>query len=151
MKICLVCGHGGHFVEMKTIEKVYQDKNHFFVTYDSIETRNLKNAHFIKGKAWKKLTGKLNEINIFLEAFKILRKERPDVLITTGGGGIAVPFCYVGKLYGVIIIYLESLTRITEKSAGGRLIYPISDLFLVQWKGMKKLYGKKAKYWGKVL
>jgi beta-1,4-N-acetylglucosaminyltransferase len=82
---------------------------------------------------------------------RILLKERPDVVISTGGGEIAIPFCYAGKLMGAKVVFIETLARVTTRSAAGKLIYPIADLFLVQWESLLKLYGSKAQYWGNVL
>ena len=35
----------------------------------------------------------------------------------------------------------------SSKTVAGKFIYPIADLFVVQWKEMLKLY-PKAVYWG---
>ena len=45
------------------------------------------------------------------------------------------------------IIFIETFANIHTKTATGKLLYPISDLFIVQWKDMTKLY-KDAKYGG---
>ena len=55
--------------------------------------------------------------------------------------------CYLGKIFGSKIIYIETFANINKKTATGRLIYPIADLFLVQWEEMLELY-PKAKYRG---
>jgi len=150
LKICLVCSHGGHFVEMKNIEGAFNDYDFFYVVFKSKSTKSLENAYFLEPKI-SKITGKYERIRVFKNAFRILLKEKPDVIVTTGGGEIAVPFCYIGKLLGSRIIVIESLTRISTKSEAGRLIYPIADLLLVQWEELLKKYGDKAKYWGSVI
>ena len=43
---------------------------------------------------------------------------------------------------GSRIIYIETFANITTKTVTGRLLYPISDKFIVQWSSMKKLYPK---------
>jgi UDP-N-acetylglucosamine:LPS N-acetylglucosamine transferase len=150
MKICLVCTQGGHFVEMKRLLDAFKEHNYFFVTYNSEATRNLRNAYFIKFEG-RGLKAKIMLAKTLIKAFKILIKEKPDVIISTGGGEIAVPFCYMGKLLGAKVIFIETLARITNPSGGGRLVYPIADLFLVQWESLLNKYGNKAKYWGKVI
>ena len=132
---------------MQRLTDAFADKTYFWVTYQSDATRGLENAHFIKykeGYVWERITW----LKTIFSAFIILLRERPDVIISLGGGEIAVPFCYVGKLLGAKIILIESLSRITTASAAGRLIYPIANLFLVQWEPLLKKYGKKAQYWG---
>ncbi|VVB64352.1 Oligosaccharide biosynthesis protein Alg14 like protein [uncultured archaeon] len=150
MKICLVCSHGGHFAEMKRLRDALEDYDYFFVTYEAESTKNLKNAYFIKYES-SSLKLKIMILGTFFKAFKILIKEKPDVIISTGGGEIAVPFCYIGKIFGINIIYIETLARVTTRSAGGRLVYPIADLFLVQWESLLDKYGSKAKYWGNII
>ena len=150
MKICLVCSHGGHFEEMKCIEKAFKDYEYFYVTFKSKSNNDWENSYLLEPKI-SKITGKHERFRIFYHAFRIFVKENPDVVVTTGGGEIAVPFSYVGKLFGAKIIFLETLTRINTKSAAGKYIYPISDLFLVQWESLLSQYGDKAKYWGRIL
>jgi UDP-N-acetylglucosamine:LPS N-acetylglucosamine transferase len=128
----------------------FQEHDYFFVTYDSEATKNLNNAYFIRFDG-RGLKAKIMLINTLIKAIKILIKEKPDVIISTGGGEIAVPFCYVGKVLGAKVIFIETLSRITTPSRGGQLVYPIADLFLVQWESLLKKYGDKAKYWGKVI
>ena len=128
----------------------FDKHDYFFVTYNSEATNNFENAYLIKFEGWD-LKGKILLIKTILKAFKILTKEKPDVIISTGGGEIAVPFCYIGKILGAKIIFIETLSRITTPSGGGRLVYPIADLFLVQWESLLKKYGTKAKYWGNVI
>ena len=73
-------------------------------------------------------------------------KIRPKVIITTGTH-TAGPMCCIGKLLGSKVIYIETLANSKTKTATGRLIYHIADLFIVQWEDMLKLY-PKAKYGG---
>ena len=150
IKICLVCSHGGHFAEMMQLIKAFENHNYFFATYRSEATKNLENAYFLEFKDWD-LKGKVLQIKNIGKVLFILIKERPNIIVSTGGGEIAVPFCYIGKLLGSKVIFIETLARITTPSGGGKLIYPISDLFLVQWESLLSKYGSKAKYWGRII
>jgi UDP-N-acetylglucosamine:LPS N-acetylglucosamine transferase len=88
-------------------------------------------------------------LNIFT-SLKIIYKERPELVITTGGH-VSLPICFIGKLFGSKLLYIESFSRINSKSLSGKIIYNIADKFLVQWKSMLEVYGNKAEYWGKIL
>ena len=68
-------------------------------------------------------------------------KLRPKYIITTGTH-TAVPMCYIGKLFGSKIIFIETFANKNTKTLSGKLIYPIANLFLVQWEEMLKLYPK---------
>ena len=150
MKMCLVCSHGGHLIQMLRLMDAFEGCETFFVTYNSEITKNLKNAYLIKHYGDKNRYLFLMMINTTLKAFSVLIKEKPDIIVSNGGE-IAIPFCYIGKLLGAKIIFIESLSRVTSKSGTGKIVYPIADLFLVQWELLLKKYGKKAKYWGAVI
>lgn len=63
-----------------------------------------------------------------------------------------MPACFLGKFFFKSkVIFIESFCRIKEPSLSGKLIYPVSDLFLVQWKEMLKFYGERAIYRGAVV
>ena len=85
-------------------------------------------------------------IQLVFRARKILRAQKPDMVVTTGAL-LAFPFCLLGKMMGAKIVYIESFARVHSKSLTGRLVYPFADLFLVQWETMLRLY-PRAKYVG---
>jgi UDP-N-acetylglucosamine:LPS N-acetylglucosamine transferase len=70
-----------------------------------------------------------------------LRKERPDIIISSGAA-VAVPFFYIGKLFGAKLVYIEVIDRIDKPTITGKMVYPIVDKFVVQWEEMKKVYPK---------
>lgn len=74
-------------------------------------------------------------------AIKVLKKEKPDLIISSGAA-VAVPFFYIGKLFGAKLIYIEVFDRIDKPTITGKMVYPIVDRFVVQWEEMKKVYPK---------
>ena len=74
-------------------------------------------------------------------AWKVLRKERPNLIISSGAA-VAVPFFYLGKLFGAKLIYIEVFDRIDKPTLTGKMVYPIVDKFIVQWEEQKKVYPK---------
>ncbi len=141
IKICLVCSSGGHLTHMYMLKPFWQDKDRFFVTFDKEDARSLLKdekmytCYYPSNRSLKALI-----INTF-RAFKVLKKERPDLIISCGAA-VAVPFFYVGKLYGARLIYIEVFDRIDSATLTGRLVYPITDRFIVEWEEMKKVYPK---------
>lgn len=82
--------------------------------------------------------------------FRILRKEKPDLIISTGAE-LAIPAFYLAKLFRIKTIFIESWTRVVQPTGTGRIVYPVSDVFLVQWEQLLSKYGKKARYEGAIL
>jgi len=58
-----------------------------------------------------------------------------------------VPMCYIAKVFRKKVIYIETFANRNSKTVAGRFVYPIADVFVVQWEEMKKIY-PKAEYWG---
>lgn len=146
LKICLACSAGGHFTDIQQISEAYENFNHFFVTFKRVDTEGLKNVYYIEDPK----RNPLSLIKNFFQSIRILLKESPDVIITTGAG-VVVPFCYLSKfLKRTKIIYLELFCKIEKPSLTGRLLYPISDIFLVQWEELIEKYGRKAAFKGRV-
>lgn len=145
MKICLICSPGGHLTELSQLKNAWKGYEHFYITFKEETSKYLKNVYYITDPK----RSPLKLFKNFFQSLKILIKENPDVLITTGGG-IAVPGCYIGKFLGKKIIYIESFCRTENPSLTGKLLYPVSDIFLVQWRKLLKKYGKKALYKGRI-
>jgi hypothetical protein len=61
-------------------------------------------------------------------------------VIVSDGAGVAFPFFVVAKLHRVKTVYLEVYDRIDSRTLTGRLCYPITDLFCVQWEEQRTLY-----------
>lgn len=83
-------------------------------------------------------------INTFI-AIKVLIKERPNLIISSGAA-VAVPFFYLGKLFGAKLIYIEVFDRIDKPTMTGKMVYPIVDKFIVQWDEQKEVYPKAVNF-----
>lgn len=86
--------------------------------------------------------------NFFL-AYRILKKEKPDVILSSGAG-VGVPFIYLGRLMGMKTIYIELGTRVHDISLTAKLVYPVVEHLLVQWPELAGKY-KKAEYQGHIV
>jgi len=81
-------------------------------------------------------------------ALKVLRRERPGLIISAGAG-VSVPFIYAGRVLGIPSVYIESWARIRSLSLSGKLVYPFVKRFLVQWPDLAQKY-RKAEFRGSV-
>ncbi len=149
MKICLVCSSGGHFLELFKLRDVWQSYNHFWVTFPGVDTspqlaglEMIAAYHPTNRNLW-------NLFRNALVAWRILRTKKPDLIISTGAG-LAIPFFYLAKFFGIRTIYVESLTRIHSLSLTGKIVYPVADHFYVQWPSLSARL-EKAVYGGQIL
>jgi beta-1,4-N-acetylglucosaminyltransferase len=136
LRICIVCSAGGHFAEvLKATKNIRDDK--YYITYRTAVTEDfarINKVYFITHPrhCFFLLRMLLFFINI-IESLRVLINERPDVVISTGAD-VAVPTCILAKLFGKKLIYIESGGYVYSRSLSGRIVYPLADLFIVQWK-----------------
>ena len=57
-------------------------------------------------------------------------------------GNRAIPFFYLGKIFGAKTVYIEVFDRVDAPTTTGKIVYPVTDRFIVQWEEMKKIYPK---------
>ncbi len=145
MKICFVTSSGGHLTHLIALKDWWKDKERFWVTFEKEDSKSILKE---ERKYWCYFPTNRNIKNLIKNAFlsiKILFKEKPDLIVSTGAAP-AIPFFYIGKLFGAKVVYIEVYDRIDKPTITGKVVYPISDLFILQWEEQKKFYPK-----GKVL
>ncbi|MGY3724765.1 Oligosaccharide biosynthesis protein Alg14 like [Granulicatella balaenopterae] len=141
MKVCLVGSSGGHLTHLYMLKPFWKNKERFWVTFDKVDAQSILEGekmypcYYPTNRSIKAL------IKNTILAIKVLRKEKPD-LIVSSGAAVAVPFFYVGKLMGAKVVYIEVFDRIDKPTITGKLVYPIADEFIVEWEEMKKVYPK---------
>ena len=139
MKVCLVGSSGGHLTHLYLLKEYWGKRDRIWVTFDKPDAKSILkdekvyDCYYPTNRNFKNLVR-----NTFL-AFKILFKERPDVIISSGAA-VAVPFFWLSKLFGAKTVYIEVFDRIDKSTMTGKLVYPVTDLFIVQWDEMKKVY-----------
>jgi UDP-N-acetylglucosamine:LPS N-acetylglucosamine transferase len=146
MKIALVCSHGGHFTEMLHLVDAFLGHDVFFITYKSQRTAEMPYRKYLLKDIGRHSTRLLLSIPTIL---RILIKERVDVIVSTGSE-IALPIMFLGKILGCKTIFIESLCRIKGLSPTGKIVYRVTDLFLVQWEELSNKHDK-LEYWGSIL
>lgn len=143
MKICIVSSCGGHLTEVRALKPVYEQYDHFYVLNDRvILPKDMEGTTYFIRHSERDWVCVLN----LWEAWRILRKEKPGLILSTGAGP-AVPFALVGKLLRIPVIFVEISAQVTEPSLTGRLIYYLANRFFYQWKTLER-YFPKATYGG---
>lgn len=135
-KICIVSSCGGHLTEVRALRSVYERHPHFYVLNDRVilpEDMEGKTS-FIRHSE----RDLLFFVNLW-EAWRILRRERPTLILSTGAGPV-VPFALVGKLLGVATIYVETFARVSHPSISGRIMYRLADRFFYQWESQAESF-----------
>ena len=141
MKVCLVGSSGGHLAHLYMLKPFWKNTDRIWVTFDKVDAKAiLKDERMIPCYFPTNRSLKALIINSII-AWRTLRKEKPDLIISSGAA-VAVPFFYLGKLFGAKTIYIEVFDRIDKPTVTGKLVYPVTDRFIVEWEEMKKVYPK---------
>ena len=141
MKVCLVGSSGGHLTHLYMLKPFWMNKERFWVTFDKADAKSLLQNEKMYSCYYPTNRNIKNLIRNTCVAWKVLKKEKPDLIISSGAA-VAVPFFYLGKLFGAKLIYIEVFDRIDKPTMSGKLVYPIVDQFVVEWEEMKKVYPK---------
>jgi len=157
-KIGIVTGSGGHLTEALSVIEAFKGHDIFLVVHNFPSLREIQLEEVKQIYRLRILLGYSSLFAVFLTAiinlFQFIRifwKEKPSILFSTGAE-IAVPAFYIGKiLFRTQLIYLETLTRVKDLSYAAKVLYPIVDLFLVQWPQLLEKAGPKAVYGGRLL
>ncbi|CDA16762.1 MAG: PssD/Cps14F family polysaccharide biosynthesis glycosyltransferase [Clostridia bacterium] len=153
-KVLFISSTGGHFNELMQLKPMFEKYDYHIITEKDKTNKDLvqqyeKKIYFLPyGTRSKIFSYIIKYFYLCMKTVFLYLKLRPKYIVTTGTH-TAGPMCYLGKLFGSKIIYIETFANSNTKTVTGRLIYPIADLFIVQWKEMLKLY-PKAVYGGSI-
>lgn len=149
-RVMFISSVGGHLTQLLELKSIFKDYNYVLVTEKTEVTKDMKSKYNMNYLLYGSREYLLSYIFKFsfnvLKSFYLFNKYRPNVIVTTGAH-TAVPMCYIGRLFGKKIIFIESYAKRTSPTLSGRLVYPIATTFVVQWETMLEFY-PKAKYWG---
>lgn len=146
-KVLFIASTGGHFSELMQLSSMFKKYDYHIITEKTKTNTNLVDKY--PGKVDYLIFGSKDHLFSYLFKFAancfksvyLYLKIRPKVIITTGTH-TAVPMCYIGRLFGSKVIFIETFANSKTKTLAGKLVYPIANLFLVQWEEMLELYPK---------
>jgi beta-1,4-N-acetylglucosaminyltransferase len=147
--VLLVCSAGGHLLQLYLLADAWRDMPHAWVTAKREDATSLLAGDTVFYAAWPTTRHIPNLIRNTRLAWNVLRKLRPKVIVTTGAG-VAVPFAWLGRVRGVKIVYIESLTRIASPSLTCWMIRPVANRMYVQWPELQRVL-PKSRYVGKIV
>ena len=139
-KICLISSSGGHFEQLKMLKELSRKYEVFIVTEKTKYNKDDKNINsFLIQVNRKEVLFLVKMIINAIKSLKIIIREKPDVIISTGVLA-TIPMCILGKKFHKKLIYIESFAKITSPTKTGKLLYKYADSFYVQWEEMLKYY-----------
>lgn len=144
-RVLFISSTGGHLNELLQLSPMFTKYDYHIITEKTKSNLYLKEKYkrkvnyLVYGTKHHFLTYPFKLFWNCLKSLVLYLIYRPDYIITTGTH-TAGPMCCIGKIFGSKVIYIETFANMVTKTVTGKMLYPISDLFVVQWESMKKLY-----------
>lgn len=157
MKLLVTLGGGGHTAEaMRVVREIGPGFDYHYLHID--EERKVRETAPFPGTFHEVKRPRHRDDGILAASVKVLRhfttiagvvnRVRPDAVIGCGPS-LSVLAMWAGKFAGAKIIFIETAARIRTTSLSAKLVYPIADLFLVQWPELlRKL--PRSEYHGRI-
>lgn len=180
LSLLVVAGSGGHTTEilrlLENLSNAYSPRHYIIADTDEMSARKINSfeqnradrdpsimfpeyyIHRIPRsrevqQSW--LSTVLTTLYSMWLSFPLTHRVKPD-LVLCNGPGTCVPVCISALLLGilgikkVIIVYVESICRVEHLSLSGKILFHLSDYFIVQWPALKEKY-PKAVYLGRIV
>lgn len=138
-RLLLVASNGGHLTQLLVLRQWWSQHHRHWVSF---RRPDAETGLAGEGVTWAHHPTTRNIPNLLrnvVVAWRVLRRERPDVIVSTGAG-VALPFFVLARLVGARTVYLEVYDRIESATLTGRLCGPFTDVNLVQWPEQLALY-----------
>lgn len=136
--VLLIAPSGGHLTELHSLAPCYVDRRrHFVINTPIVMDERMANRTTLLTLSQRDA----NFIFNIIEAWRIIRRHRPAVILTTGGS-IAVPFIIFGWLLRIPTVYVETVAKVVVPTLTGRIVYPWATRFFYQWPYLDKFFPK---------
>lgn len=141
MKLLLVASNGGHLTQLIALRSWWEDHDRVWVTAEKPDAISLLEDERAVWSNHPTTRHVPNMVRNFRLAHRLISDYEPDAVISTGAG-VAPPFFLAAKMRGVATIFLEVYDRLDSQTLAGRMCYPLTDRFLLQWEEQRSLYPK---------
>ena len=139
LKICLAASAGGHLSQLLKVAPSSSTHSVSIITTSEAVRANLAELGRVHVVGECNRAHLLGVLRVLFRCLRIVLRERPDVVISTGAAPACI-YCLLAKLLGAKIVWVDSITNVERISLSGRIIRPIADMFLVQWPDLVEKY-----------
>jgi beta-1,4-N-acetylglucosaminyltransferase len=149
LKVCLAASAGGHLSQLLFLEASWEKYDTFSITTQAVVSKKLSKYGnvYIVGECNRQQP--LRVTKVILGCANAIFHEKPDVIITTGAA-VGCIVCFLSKLIGAKVIWIDSITNVERLSLSGRMVRYVADLFLVQWPELARKYSN-VQYIGSII
>ena len=146
-RVLAIASGGGHWVQLLRLSPAFEGLNVTWVSRDPASAADVTPAPFMTiGEASR--TQKLGVVKVMAQAFWILLRTRPAVIVTTGAAPGLITLVLGKSLFRAKTIWIDSIANVETLSGSGKLAARFADLRLTQW---PDLAVDGVEHWGAVL
>jgi len=139
IKILMVCSAGGHLDQLLQLRTWWQNHDRSWVTFDLPDARSKLAGETLIPAHHPTTRNLLNLARNTPLALRVIRRFKPDVVISNGAG-VAVPFFLMARAMNIPTVYIEVYDRVDSHTLTGRLVGPLTTRFCVQWPEQQPFY-----------
>ncbi|MBG0813890.1 PssD/Cps14F family polysaccharide biosynthesis glycosyltransferase [Planomonospora sp. ID82291] len=137
--VLLVASSGGHLAQLDALEPWWREWDRTWVTFRTDDASSRLSGEQIVWGHHPTTRNVPNLLRNFVLAWRMLRRKRPDLIVSTGAA-LAFPFFVLAKILRIPTVYIEVYDRLDSPTLTGRLCVPFTTLFLVQWEEQRRFY-----------
>lgn len=147
-KVMAVSSGGGHWVELRRILPAFDGLDLVYVSTEAAPDADLDPARYHPVRNVTR-RNRLAFALVVWQLARILLRERPDTVVTTGAAPGFVALLLAKLLLRARTVWIDTVANSEKMTLSGRLARPLADAWLVQWPHLARPGGPH--FWGAVL
>lgn len=146
-RILAIASGGGHWVQLMRLRPAFEGLDVVYVSRDPSSAADVDgHPYHTIGDASR--SQKIQFARVILQAFWLLIRVRPAVVITTGAAPGLVALVLGKTVFRCKTIWIDSIANVETLSGSGRLAARFADVRLTQWPDLAQ---DGVEHWGAVL
>lgn len=137
--VLLVSTQGGHLAQLLSLRPWWSRRERLWVCPDTPDVRDRLSEERLLFSYAPTTRHLPNLLRNLLLAVRVVRRERP-AMVVSAGAGVAVPFFVVAWLLRIPTVFIEVYDRVDSATLTGRLCGPFTTRRIVQWDSQLDVY-----------
>lgn len=146
-RLLALASGGGHWIQLLRLRPAFEEFDVAYVSMFDGYAGMVDGARFYTVPDASRFDVK-SFAPVFAKAVRILAKERPAAIVTTGSAPM-LAFILLGRLSGRRTLWVDSIANSERLSSSGRLAKKLAHKVVSQWPDVAEREGVEC--WGRVL
>lgn len=138
-EVLLVTTQGGHLTHLLALRGWWEDHDRLWVCPETPDVIDRLEGERVVTSYSPTTRNVPNLLRNAALAVRLLRRERP-ALVVSAGAGVAVPFFVTAWLLRIPTVFIEVYDRVDTPTMTGRLCGPFTTRRIVQWNSQLDFY-----------